>query len=107
MKFYQYQGRFDHEGLVDPLRSNDPAIDQSPHVDADGIAYVMLPDNLGNMVRHDLAYVGQQVGGFNANELAAPIPEPRTYVMMLAGLGLLGLAVRRRKSLRREMSNGA
>jgi hypothetical protein len=97
MKFYQYQGRFDDEGLVDPLRSNDPAIDQSPHVDENGIAYVMLPDNLGNMVRHDLVYVGQQVGGFNANELAAPIPEPQTYVMMLAGLGVLGLLLRHRK----------
>ena len=27
----------------------------------------------------------------------APIPEPETYAMMLAGLGLLGLAARRRK----------
>ena len=29
--------------------------------------------------------------------LAAPIPEPETYAMMLAGLGLLGVAARRRK----------
>lgn len=101
MKFYKYQGRFDEEGLVDPLRSADPLVDQSPNVDAaDNIAYVMLPDNLGNMVRHDLVYVGQQVGGFNANELAAPIPEPETYAMMLAGLGLLGFAAHRRKQLR-------
>lgn len=29
----------------------------------------------------------------------APIPEPETYAMMLAGLGVLGLVARRRKSL--------
>jgi len=29
---------------------------------------------------------------------AAPVPEAETYAMMLAGLGLLGLAARRRKS---------
>jgi hypothetical protein len=27
----------------------------------------------------------------------APVPEPHTYAMMLAGLGLLGLSIRRRK----------
>ena len=30
-------------------------------------------------------------------EAAAPIPEPETYAMLLAGLGLLGFAARRRK----------
>ncbi len=30
-------------------------------------------------------------------EVTAPIPEPETYAMMLAGLGLLGLAARRRR----------
>lgn len=34
--------------------------------------------------------------GFSAVP-AAPIPEPETYAMMLAGLGLLSFAVRRRK----------
>jgi hypothetical protein len=28
---------------------------------------------------------------------AAPVPEPETYALMLAGLGLLGMAQRRRK----------
>ena len=31
------------------------------------------------------------------NVAAAPIPEPETYAMMLAGLGLLGFMARRRK----------
>ncbi|RPI44374.1 MAG: PEP-CTERM sorting domain-containing protein [Betaproteobacteria bacterium] len=55
----------------------------------------MLPDNNGLLVRHDLVYVGQQVGGFNANELAAPIPEPEAYAMMCVGLGLIGWQLRR------------
>ena len=28
----------------------------------------------------------------------APIPEPETYALLLAGLGLLGVVARRRKS---------
>ena len=31
-----------------------------------------------------------------------PIPEPETYALMLAGLGLLGIAARRRKPAARE-----
>lgn len=85
LKFYKYQGRFDEEGLVDPLSG------QKPLVDANGIAYVMLDE-----VRHDLVYVGQQVGGFNAEELAPAIPEPGTYALLAAGLGFVALVTRRR-----------
>ncbi len=33
----------------------------------------------------------------NFNSTTAPIPEPETYAMMLAGLGLMGFVARRRK----------
>ena len=33
----------------------------------------------------------------NVKVVTAPVPEPETYAMMLAGLGLLGLMARRRK----------
>ena len=36
-------------------------------------------------------FVGAQIAGFNANEVAAAVPEPSTYVLLLAGLGLIGL----------------
>lgn len=37
------------------------------------------------------------IAGIQAIYGAAPIPEPETYVMLLAGLGLLGFAARRRR----------
>ncbi|MDQ1814295.1 FxDxF family PEP-CTERM protein [Massilia sp. CCM 9210] len=35
-------------------------------------------------------------GRYSANIALAPVPEPETYAMMLAGLGLLGFTARRR-----------
>ena len=35
-------------------------------------------------------------GTYNVNLLAAPVPEPETYAMLLAGLGLMGAVARRR-----------
>jgi len=40
------------------------------------------------------AYIGAQNGAVNLN--VAAIPEPQTYVMLLAGLGVLGVAMRTR-----------
>lgn len=65
-EFYKYKGRFDDEGLVDPLSS------QTPH---------------GNTLNEWVGdYVGEQIGGFNAMQ---PVPEPSGYAMLLAGVALL------------------
>ena len=37
-------------------------------------------------------------GIFGGNVLVAAVPEPETYAMLLAGLGLIGAAVKRRKA---------
>jgi len=34
---------------------------------------------------------------FGIRQIATTVPEPETYAMLLAGLGLLGLAARRRR----------
>ncbi|HRH80297.1 MAG TPA: lamin tail domain-containing protein [Thiobacillaceae bacterium] len=42
-----------------------------------------------------------EVGNPNPLVSAVPVPEPETYALMLAGLGLVGLAVRRRERTNR------
>jgi hypothetical protein len=44
--------------------------------------------------------IGQQNGGSAWYVNSSPVPEPETYAMMLAGLGLMGFVTRRRKSNR-------
>lgn len=40
------------------------------------------------------------VGQYSVALQAVPVPEPETYAMLLAGLGLVGLSTRRRKKIR-------
>ncbi|GAB4035592.1 MAG: hypothetical protein Fur0014_01480 [Rubrivivax sp.] len=73
-EFFKYLGRFDDEGLVDPLPEQIP---------------------VGNALNEWVGdYVGEQVAGFNAVQA---VPEPASGLMMLAGVGGL-LALRRRVS---------
>lgn len=48
-----------------------------------------------NDLSNDNGYAGPKHG---VVEISPPVPEPETYAMMLAGLGLLGLIARRRKN---------
>ncbi|HWJ94783.1 MAG TPA: FxDxF family PEP-CTERM protein, partial [Telluria sp.] len=48
----------------------------------------------GNLVSNQAA----SFGGAIATTMAAPVPEPETYGMMLGGLGVLGFLARRRKA---------
>ena len=48
-------------------------------------------DNYGGVADHDDFVVDASLAN------VAPIPEPRIYAMMLAGFGLIGFSVRRRK----------
>ncbi|MBI3431062.1 MAG: PEP-CTERM sorting domain-containing protein [Hydrogenophilales bacterium] len=45
-----------------------------------------------------LAYVDKKYSGLTATTAAAPVPEATSSAMMLAGLGLIGWQVRRRRS---------
>lgn len=54
---------------------------------------IALGYNFGNLAK------GKQISiGYDVVISAAPVPEPETYAMLLAGLGMIGVAARRRRS---------
>ena len=76
-EFYKYVGNFTPEGEVD--------------CGGNGVADV--PANCGGLG----AFAGAQIAGFNAVQPGA-VPEPGTWLMLLAGLGGLGAVARRRRA---------
>jgi hypothetical protein len=53
---------------------------------------------VGNQVRIDWANSAYNVGIDNVHFEVAAVPEPETYAMMMAGLAMIGVVARRRKT---------
>ncbi|MDO9272733.1 MAG: PEPxxWA-CTERM sorting domain-containing protein [Rugosibacter sp.] len=67
---------------------------------ADVLAALALPGSIPTDATPWLRvglHVQSFTGGFSESFINSPIPEPETYAMLLAGLGLVGFAARRRK----------
>ncbi len=55
------------------------------------------PADAGDTFKLHVAGIATQSGaGYAGNLTISPVPEPETYAMLLAGLGLIGFSVRRR-----------
>ena len=68
------------------------------------VGFAVLSDTQETQLLSELWYLNIHSSLFPAGEirgqlLLAPVPEPEAYAMMLAGLGLIGTAVARRKRL--------
>lgn len=114
----------EHDTSLFGINAPDRRVDGHLILEADGTGFAKVVESTGSLV--SWAPIGQvfsvsfQFGGWwqspgypatldtrhdwDANFLnivsgpvAAPVPEPETYAMMLAGLGLLGVVARRRK----------
>ncbi len=87
-------------GVIDFNWSTTSAIDVAMvwNVTTDGVNTYYTPTDPDGDGILGIGMVDGPFPGFNANfTMTAPVPEASTYGMMLAGLGLVGFAVRRRK----------
>ena len=84
------------------------AIDLNSYLDAEilsagwVLSYAFGINDNGWIVGGAYNTITHQSHGFLLKQIAAPVaavPEPETYAMLLAGLGLLGFTARRSKSL--------
>lgn len=92
-------GGYNILGLSVTLQDSSFAIIGSDNTPLDGFSFGGL--SAGNYALNVLGFATGSQGGFYAGGLVAqtaPIPEPETYALMLAGLGIVGFIARRRRS---------
>lgn len=92
-------GGYNILGLTVTLQDSSFALIGSDATPADGFTFSGLA--AGNYALNVLGFATGTGGGFYAGGFVtetAPIPEPETYAMLLAGLGMIGFMIRRRRS---------
>jgi PEP-CTERM motif len=92
-------GVYNIAGLTVTLQDASFAVVDSDNTPLDGFSFGSLA--AGNYALNVLGFATGSQGGFYAGGLiaqTAPIPEPETYTLMLAGLGIVGFIARRRRS---------
>lgn len=84
-------------GIVDLGQASLQLATLSFEVLAGGNAWVSISTDVANNWNHGLIYFNNDALALNATtHVAGVVPEADTYAMLLAGLGLIGFAVRRR-----------
>lgn len=93
-------GVYNIAGLTVTLQDSSFAVIGSDNTSLDGFSFGSLV--AGNYALNVLGFATGSQGGFYAGGMiatTAPVPEPETYALLLAGLGIVGFMASRRKPL--------